>query len=112
MSISDESSQIIPASAIRSAIDASDASQYDVIDKYNAHDSGASVTEGWANNEGEPANPQVNFVSLEREALSLKPINEVAEDQRKYYPYVATFAWTFFILAGAGLITFLGFIAF
>jgi len=112
LSISDESSNIISASAIRDAINTSDASQYNVIDKYQAQDSGATVTEGWANHEGEPANPQVDFVSLEHDALSLKSVSEVPEDQRKYYPYVATFAWTFFILAGLGVLTFIGYLAF
>lgn len=107
MSVSNESSNIITASAIRSAINAAEDLQ-DAEGQYEVHDSGASVTEGWANDEGEPAHPQVDFVSLERSALSLTPLDEVPEDQRKHYPYVAAFAWTFFVLAGAGLLTFVG----
>jgi hypothetical protein len=107
LSISNESSNIIPASAIRSAINHAEDLQ-DAEGQYEGVDSGAAVTEGWANDEGERANPQVDFVSLERAALSLTPIEEVPEDQRKHYRYVAVFAWTFFSLAVVGILTFMG----
>lgn len=71
---------------------------------------GASVTEGWADTDGNPAHPQTDFIEDERSALGIGEHKDIPDDQKKVYPYVAVFAITMCALTIAALLLFVNLI--
>lgn len=70
---------------------------------HHPSDSGASGTDGWADEHGDAAEAQVDLMEDVRLALERVPTDNVPESQKKVYPYVRIFAWTSILLAGLAL---------